>query len=131
MVQVFANNPVAVAANGPVQFTGFKSQKGCTAVLNSGGVRLNSPGVYSIIANFSFAPTEAGDVTVKLETAGNPSSTDAATATATAGGTVNLTIPSLVRVDEAGCCSGGVIIGYRVNLAGTLNSANAIVTKVV
>ena len=131
MIQVFANNPVAVPANGALLFTGSKNQKGCTATLNSGGIRLNRPGIYSIIANFSFTPTAAGNVTVALENAGNPSNTDVATETATAAAAVNLTIPSLVRVDENACCGGGVSVGYRVNAAGTLLSANAIVTKVV
>lgn len=131
MVQVFANNPAAVAANGALLFTGFKNQKGCSVTLNSGGIRLSRPGIYFVIANFSFTPTAAGNVTVALERSGNPSNTDIATATATAASAVNLTIPSLVMVDEEACCGGGVSIGYRVSAAGTLLAANAVVTKVV
>lgn len=132
MVQVFANTPVAVAAGGALLFTGFKNLKGCTARLNSGGIALTRPGVYAIVANFSYEATAAGDVTITQTVNGTASDTDLASVTAAAGDIVNLTIPSLVTVREEDCRYGvAVIIGYTVDVSGTLSLANAIVTKVV
>lgn len=129
MIQVFTNGAIELQQNGAILFTGSKNQKGCTATLNNGKIRLRSPGIYSVIANFSFTSESAGDVTVTMEKEGENVSTDSATGTAAAGGTVNLNIPSLIRVNECSC--GGVGIGYTVSAAGTLIAANAVVTKVV
>lgn len=132
MIQVYSNNPTAVLANGDLPFTGFKARKGCTTTLNSGGIALNRAGVYEIVANFSFEATAAGDVTVLLRENGRVSDVDIATASADAAGTVNLTIPSLVVVEDNDCrCSNYKQISYQVNVAGTLVSANAVVTKIV
>lgn len=132
MIQVYSINPTAVLANGDLPFTGFKARKGCTTTLNSGGIALNRAGVYMIVANFSFEATAAGDVTIALRDSGVVSDVDIATASADAAGTVNLTIPSLVIVRDDDCCCGNYKqIGYTVNVAGTLVSANATVTKIV
>lgn len=130
MVQVFTNTPTAVTADGALPFQGFKNLKGCTARLNSGAIALNRPGVYSIIANFSFNATLTGSVAVTQTIDGTPSTTDIARESAAAGEVVNLTIPSLVTVDEERCqCGNSVIVGYTSSASGTLVNANAIVTK--
>ena len=132
MIQIYSNNPTAILAGGDLPFTGFKSRKGCTTTLNSGGIALNHAGVYMIVANFSFEATAAGDVTVSLRDSGMISDVDIATASADAAGIVNLTIPSLVTVRDDDCCCGNFkLIGYTVNVAGTLVSANATVTKII
>lgn len=132
MIQVYSINPTAVLANGDLPFAGFKARKGCTTTLNSGGISLNRAGVYMVVANFSFEATTAGDVTIALRDSGVVSDVDIATASADADGTVNLTIPSLVIVRDDDCCCGNYRqIGYTVNVAGTLVSANATVTKIV
>lgn len=132
MIQVYSNNPTAILAGGDLPFAGFKSRKGCTTTLNSGGIALNRAGVYMIVANFSFEATAAGDVTVSLRDSGMISDVDIATASADAAGIVNLTIPSLVTVRDDDCCCGNFkLIGYTVNVAGTLVSSNATVTKIV
>ena len=132
MIQVYSINPTAVLANGDLPFTGFKARKGCTTTLNSGGIALNHAGVYMIVANFSFEATAAGDVTIALRDSGIVSDVDIATASADAAGIVNLTIPSLVTVRDDDCCCGNFKqLGYTVNVAGTLVSANATVTKII
>lgn len=132
MIQVYSINPTAVLANGDLPFTGFKARKGCTTTLNSGGIALNHAGVYMIVANFSFEATAAGDVTIALRDSGIVSDVDIATASADAAGTVNVTIPSLVVVRDDDCCCGNFKqLGYTVNVAGTLVSANATVTKII
>lgn len=132
MIQVYSINPTAVLANGDLPFTGFKARKGCTTTLNSGGIALNHAGVYMIVSNFSFEATEAGDVTIALRDSGVVSDVDIATASADAAGTVNVTIPSLVVVRDDDCCCGNFKqLGYTVNVAGTLVSANATVTKII
>ncbi len=132
MIQVFSNNPTAILAGGDLPFTGFKARKGCTTSLNSGGIALNAAGVYMIVANFSFAATAAGDVTIALRDSGVVSDVDIATATAAAAGIVNLTIPSLVVVRHDDCCCGNFKqIAYQVDVAGELQSANATVTKII
>lgn len=129
MIQVFRNTQVAVLAGGELTFTNTKKRKGCTATLDSGGINLNAPGIYEIIANFSFNATAAGDVTITQQVNGVNSAADTGTTTAAADGTVNITIPSIVSVD---CCNNGnpLDISYIVNTAGTLISANAVVTKI-
>lgn len=132
MIQVTTNTPAAVAANGALLFTAFKHRKGCTAQLNSGAIALTRPGTYMITANFSYLSTAAGTVTVTQSIDGTASTTDRASATAAAGDIVSLTIPSLVTVRDEDCnCGNAVLVGYAVNLAGTLTAANAVVTKVV
>lgn len=132
MIQVYSINPTAVLANGDLPFTGFKARKGCTTTLNSGGIALNHAGVYMIVANFSFEATAAGDVTIALRDSGVVSDVDISTASADAASTVNLTIPSLVVVRDDDCCCGNFKqLGYTVNVAGTLVSANATVTKII
>ena len=132
MIQVYSINPTAVLANGDLPFTGFKARKGCTTTLNSGGIALNHAGVYMVVANFSFEATAAGDVTIALRDSGIVSDVDIATASADAAGIVNLTIPSLIVVRDDDCCCGNFKqVGYTVNVAGTLVSANATVTKII
>ena len=132
MIQVYSINPTAVLANGDLPFTGFKARKGCTTTLSSGGIALNHAGVYMLVANFSFEATAAGDVTIALRDSGIVSDVDIATASADAAGTVNVTIPSLVVVRDDDCCCGNFKqLGYTVNVAGTLVSANATVTKII
>lgn len=132
MIQVYSINPTAVLANGDLPFTGFKARKGCTTTLNSGGIALNHAGVYMIVANFSFEATAVGDVTIALRDSGIVSDVDIATASADAAGIVNLTIPSLIVVRDDDCCCGNFKqLGYTVNVAGTLVSANATVTKII
>ena len=132
MIQVYSINPTAVLANGDLPFTGFKARKGCTTTLNSGGIALNHAGVYMIVASFSFEATAAGDVTIALRDSGIVSDVDIATASADAAGIVNLTIPSLIVVRDDDCCCGNFKqLGYTVNVAGTLVSANATVTKLI
>lgn len=127
MIQVFRNTPVDVLAGGELTFTGTKFRKGNTAVLNNGGVDLNCDGVYMITANFSYTATAAGDVTVTLQVDGIPSPADVAVETATAGGTVNVTVVSLIPVRTCGCSP--TDIGYIVSVDGTLVNADAVVTK--
>ena len=132
MIQVYSINPTAVLANGDLPFTGFKARKGCTTTLNSGGIALNHAGVYMIVANFSFEATAAGDVVISQRVNGMISDADTATATAAAAGVVNLTIPSFVIVRDDDCCCGNfAMVNYQVDVAGTLVSANATVTKIV
>ncbi len=132
MIQVYTNNPTAILAGGDLQFTAFKARKGCTTTLNSGGIALNHAGVYMIVANFSFAATAAGDVVISQRVNGVVSEADTASATAAALSIVNLTIPSLVIVRDEDCCCGNyAIVNYQVDVAGTLESANATVTKII
>lgn len=132
MIQVYSNNPTAILAGGDLPFTGFKARKGCTTTLNSGGIALNSAGVYMIVANFSFESTAAGDVVISQRVNGVVSDVDTASATAAALGVVNLTIPSLVVIRDEDCCCGNfAMVNYQVDVAGTLVSANATVTKIV
>ncbi len=132
MIQIYSNNPTAILAGGDLPFTGFKSRKGCTTTLNSGGIALNRAGVYMIVANFSYEATAAGDVVISQRVNGVVSDVDTATATATALGVVNLTIPSLVVVRDEDCsCGNFAMVNYQVDVAGTLISANATVTKIV
>lgn len=132
MIQVYTNNPTAILAGGDLPFTAFKARKGCTTTLNSGGIALNHAGVYMIAANFSFAATAAGDVVISQRVNGVVSEADTASATAAALGIVNLTIPSLVIVRDEDCCCGNyAIVNYQVDVAGTLESANATVTKII
>ena len=132
MIQVYSNNPTAILAGGDLPFTAFKARKGCTTTLNSGGIALNRAGVYMIVANFSFESTAAGDVVISQRVNGMISDADTATATAAAAGVVNLTIPSFVIVRDDDCCCGNfAMVNYQVDVAGTLVSANATVTKIV
>ena len=63
---------------------------------------INKPGTYRILYSASVVATEAGDVT--FEVIFNGTSKYSVTATATAAGTVNLTIPYEIYV-PCNCCS--------------------------
>ena len=54
--------------------------------------------------------------------------------TSTAGSPVNITIPSLIRVNTSNncpCVDNETTINYIVNVAGTISNSNIVVTKVI
>lgn len=131
MIQVYTNTPTAILEGGILPFNSSVERRGCTTALDGGGISLRHKGIYLIVANFSFAPTAAGDVVITEQRDGTVSIVNVGSATAAAAGDiVNITIPSIVSVDgeETRCC-GAIPINYTVDVAGTLISANATVVK--
>lgn len=131
MIQVYSNTPTAILEGGTLPFLSSVERRGCTTALNGGSISIRHKGIYLIVANFSFAPTAAGDVIITMQRDGVESLVNIGSETAAAAGDiVNITIPSIVTADhdETRCC-GAVPITYTVNVAGTLISANATVTK--
>lgn len=79
-------------------------------------VQINKSGTYRIIYNASVVATEAGDVTFGLSVNGVTKYT--VTATATAAGTVNITIPYEVYI-PGNCCTSPINLPAYIQVQST------------
>jgi hypothetical protein len=79
-------------------------------------VQINKSGTYRIIYNASVVATEAGDVVMELKVNGVTKYT--VTATATAAGTVNITIPYEVYI-PGNCCTSPINIPAYIQIQNT------------
>jgi hypothetical protein len=84
--------------------------------LTSDTLQINRPGTYKIIYNTSVVATEAGNVTMVLNVNGVAKYT--VTATATAAGTVNITIPYEVYI-PGNCCANPINIPAYIQIQST------------
>lgn len=135
MIQVYNNVNTAVTAGGTIPFSGSINRRGCTTLFDSPNtIQLEERGTYYIMANFTYLPTEAGTVTIYMVVNGVTSTINiGSSSTSTAGSPVNITIPSLIRVNSSNncpCVDNETTIHYIANVAGTISNSNVVVTKV-
>lgn len=119
----------AVAVGGVLPLGTVNRRYGCNIDLSGNGIVLTGTGYYDVDSSFTATATAAGNVTITMLRDGVavPGATATATAAAAAG-TVNLTIPSVIRLQ---CCNSSSTITFVLSgTAVTLNNAAVIVKKV-
>ena len=135
MIQVYNNVNTSVVAGGIIPFSGSINRRGCSALFSSPNtIKLTQKGSYLINASFTYLPTAAGTVTISMVVNGVTSTINiGSSSTSTAGSPVNITIPSLIRVNSSNncpCVDNETTISYIANVAGTISNSNVVVTKV-
>lgn len=139
MLQLTNNNIGAVAANALVPLGTITRRIDCSNNMstfsvtssNTDTITINEAGYYEISYSISEVATNAGITTVTLII--NGVDTYTVGATATAGGTLNLTLPYTTRVFNR-CdniaTNNPMTIQFRTNAALTSATANVIVKKI-
>ena len=101
-----------------------------TKCISSDGknITINKPGVYEILANFSFAASAAGPIETQMYRGGNPVPGAHAIDTATTAN--NLTSQAMNAVITVPCNAPQAIINFKAIAATSVRIANIIVIKV-
>lgn len=136
MLQIYNNINTPVTADGILTFSGTVNRFGCSAIFDfPSKILLQNKGIYSIVANFTYLPTADGAVTISMVVNGVTSTINVSSgSTSTAGSPVNITIPSLIKVDLDNCCpcvDNATTINYIVDVAGVISNSNIVVNKVL
>ena len=112
--------PTAVAVGGVIPLGGLIRRYGCDIALNGNAVNLSGVGYYDVDASITATLTAAGAVTVTLYKDGVAVPGATASATAAANGTVDLSIPALVR--QVCCAAGSALTLVLTGVAATVNN---------
>ena len=141
LIQLTNTNIGEVAVDGYMPFGAISRRlntsqpdNGTFTVSTTGAniIYLNEPGYYNVIYSASVVAGAAGDVVLTLTT--NGSTQYSVTATATEGGTLNLTLPYALRVCPNSCSTPtNCPVGVQIQLGGvalTGGDSNIIVEKV-
>lgn len=141
LIQLTNTNIGEVAVDGYMPFGAISRRlntsqpdNGTFTVSTTGAniIYLNEPGYYNVIYSASVVAGAAGDVVLTLTT--NGSTQYSVTATATEGGTLNLTLPYALRVCPNSCSTPtNCPVGVQIQLSGvalTGGDSNIIVEKV-
>lgn len=96
--------PTAVAVDGVIPLGSLIRRYGCDVALNGNAVNITGAGYYDVDASVTVTPAAAGTVTITLYKDGVAVPGATASETAAANGTVDLSIPALVRQV---CCAAG------------------------
>lgn len=118
----------AILADGLISFDIINRVTGVSVeVTTAKAITLAKPGLYHIDLQATVEPTAAGLVTMNMLKGGAliPGKNPAATV-ATAGNAVSLTTAADVVVP---CCATPATISAQIDVAGTVNSATMVVTK--
>ena len=124
--------PTAVAVGGVIPLGSLIRRYGCDVSLNGNAVNITggnqSAGYYDVDASLTVAPAAVGTVTVTLYKDGVAVPGATASATAAANGTVDLSIPALVR--QVCCAAGSALTLVLTGAAATVNNVALRVQRV-
>ena len=109
----------SVSAGGSAGFGAPVRRYGSACQLSGNGIDLYGPGYFSVVASMTIATTEAGPVTLQFYQDNAEVVGACATAQATAGDPVNLTVPFMFRNCGHSCNS---TLTYTVSAAGEIAS---------
>ena len=112
--------PTAVAVDGVIPLGSLIRRYGCDVALNGNAVNITGAGYYDVDASVTVTPAAAGTVTVTLYKDGVSVPGAIASATAAANGTVDLSIPALVR--QVCCAAGSALTLVLTGAAATVNN---------
>ena len=112
--------PTAVAVDGVIPLGSLIRRYGCDVALNGNAVNITGAGYYDADASVTVTPAAAGTVTDTLNTDGVAVPGATASATAAANGTVDLSIPALVR--QVCCADGSALTLVLAGAAATVNN---------
>lgn len=120
--------PTAVAVDGVIPLGSLIRRYGCDVALNGNAVNITGAGYYDVDASVTVSPAAAGTVTITLYKDGVAVPGATASETAAANGTVNLSIPPLVR--QACCAAGSALTLVLTGAAATVNNVALRVQRV-
>lgn len=109
----------AVTAGGSAGFGTPVRRYGSACQLNGNGIDMLGSGYFILDSSMTITPTDAGTVTLQFYQNGVEIAGASASAQATAGNPVNLTVPFMFR--NCGCKSSSTLT-YTVDAAGTIDS---------
>lgn len=112
--------PTAVAVDGVIPLGSLIRRYGCDVALNGNAVNITGAGYYDVDASITVSPAAAGTVTITLYKDGVAVPGATASETAAANGTVDLSIPALVR--QVCCAAGSALTLVLTGAAATVNN---------
>ena len=112
--------PTAVAVDGVIPLGSLIRRYGCNVALNGNAVNITGAGYYDVDASVTVTPAAAGTVTITLYKDGVAVPGATASETAAANGTVNLSIPPLVR--QVCWAAGSALTLVLTGVAATVNN---------
>lgn len=112
--------PTGVSVDGVIPLGSLIRRYGCDIAMNGNAINILSKGYYDVDASVTLTPTTAGTVTATLFLNGVAVPGATASATATAGSTVLLSFPSLVR--QACCAAGSSLTLVLTGAESTVNN---------
>jgi hypothetical protein len=112
--------PTAVAVDGVIPLGSLIRRYGCDVALNGNAVNITGTGYYDVDASVTVTSTAAGTVTITLYKDGVAVPGATASETAAANGTVDLSIPALVR--QVCCAAGSALTLVLTGVAATVNN---------
>lgn len=112
--------PTAVAVDGVIPLGSLIRRYGCDVALNGNAVNITGAGYYDVDASVTVTPIAAGTVTITLYKDGVAVPGATASETAAANGTVDLSIPALVR--QVCCAAGSALTLVLTGVAATVNN---------
>ena len=120
--------PTAVAVDGVIPLGSLIRRYGCDVALNGNAVNITGAGYYDVDASITVSPAAAGTVTITLYKDGVAVPGATASETAAANGTVDLSIPALVR--QVCCAAGSALTLVLTGAAATVNNVALRVQRV-
>lgn len=120
--------PTAVAVDGVIPLGSLIRRYGCDVALNGNAVNITGAGYYDVDASVTVSPAAAGTVTITLYKDGVAVPGATASETAAANGTVDLSIPALVR--QVCCAAGSALTLVLTGAAATVNNVALRVQRV-
>ena len=112
--------PTAVVVDGVIPLGSLIRRYGCDVALNDNAVNITGTGYYDVDASVTVTPIAAGTVTITLYKDGVAVPGATASETAAANGTVDLSIPALVR--QICCAAGSALTLVLTGAAATVNN---------
>ena len=112
--------PTAVAVDGVIPLGSLIRRYGCDVAINGNAVNITGAGYYDVDASVTVTPAAAGTVTITLYKDGVAVPGATASETAAANGTVDLSIPALVR--QVCCAAGSALTLVLTGAAATVNN---------
>lgn len=112
--------PTAVAVDGVIPLGSLIRRYGCDVALNGNAVNITGAGYYDVDASVTVSPAAAGTVTITLYKDGVAVPGATASETAAANGTVDLSIPALVR--QVCCAAGSALTLVLTGAAATVDN---------
>ena len=112
--------PTAVAVDGVIPLGSLIRRYGCDVALNGNAVNITGAGYYDVDASVTVTPAAAGTVTITLYKDGVAVPGATASETAAANGTVDLSIPALVR--QVCCAAGSALTLVLTGVAATVDN---------
>lgn len=120
--------PTAVAVDGVIPLGSLIRRYGCDVALNGNAVNITGAGYYDVDASVTVSPAAAGTVTITLYKDGVAVPGATASETAAANGTVDLSIPALVR--QVCCAAGSALTLVLTGVAATVNNVSLRVQRI-